>query len=634
MISAFRRALDTWYVKAFFLVMIVAFVIWGIGSDVLKLIGTSSWVVKVAGQTIEVPAFQAEFQRALSAATQQLPAGQEATPDLKRQVGDTAMRRIVGEAAMSGILRDMRLISPDAAIATAVRTMPAFKDPTGQFSKAQFDQILRSNGLTEQRFLQSVRIDLTQRQLLGAIAAGAIAPGIEAAPVYAAITEKRAADMVEFAFNRAPAVPPADDGTLRRFYDNRPDIYATPEFRLIKAAILSPKALANEIQVTDAELRAAYDRAKTSYITLEKRSVQVISATDEAKAQALLATWQGNADWVAMEAAAKTADASSVAMADAPREQFPDPELAKAVFAAAPDAVIGPVKGAFGWFVLKVTHVAPGSEKSFDSVKAELKDRLVAEKATDIIYPRANTLDNLLGNGTALDDLPGDLGLIAVTGTLDAEGKTADGETAPLPDPAELRTAIIAAAFQLRVGDPPHLTEVKTPSGPAYFAVVVEDVTPPGLKPFDAVKDRVAADWTFDQQRHAQEQAAAAMLGSIQGGRDFADAATIAGVIPHLTPLVSRGETAAGMPPELMRVLFGLKKGEPTMAETAEGFVVAIPAEIVVADPAADKAGFDKMRADLARNIAMDYATVFQEAVRQRANPRINQANYNQIVQP
>jgi hypothetical protein len=40
------------------------------------------------------------------------------------------------------------------------------------------------------------------------------------------------------------------------------------------------------------------------------------------------------------------------------------------------------------------------------------------------------------------------------------------------------------------------------------------------------------------------------------------------------------------------------------------------------------------MRADLARNIAQDYTTVFQEAARQRANPRINQANYDQIVQP
>ena len=42
----------------------------------------------------------------------------------------------------------------------------------------------------------------------------------------------------------------------------------------------------------------------------------------------------------------------------------------------------------------------------------------------------------------------------------------------------------------------------------------------------------------------------------------------------------------------------------------------------------------DKLRAELAQNIASDYAGVFQEAVRLRANPRINRANFDQIVQP
>ena len=638
MISAFRRALDTWYVKAFFMVMVASFIIWGIGSDVLRLIGTSNWVVKVAGQTIEVPAFQAEFQRALAAETQQLPQGQEATPALKKQVGDAALRRIVGEAAMGGVLRDMRLLSPPPTIAAAVREMSVFKDSSGQFSKALFDQVLRSNGLTEQRFLASVRTDLTQRQLFGAIAAGVEAPRIEAGPVYQAITEKRAADMVEFAFARAPAVPPADEATLRRFYDNHPDSYATPEYRRIKAVILSAKSLATEIPITEDDLRAAYDRAKASYITAEKRSAQIVSVADEAKARALYDTWRGAAagtdDWATIQAAAKTADGVALPLDDAARDAFPDPDLAAAVFAAPANTVTGPVKGGLGWYVMKVTRIAPGSEKSFDSVKAELKDRVLAEKATDIIYARANTLDNLLGNGTQLDDLPGDLGLIAVTGSLNAEGKTAEGEAAPLPDPPELRTALIAAAFQMRIGDPIRLTEAKTPSGPAYFAVAVETIDPPGIKPFEDVKDRAGADWTFDQQRRAQEQAATAMVTAIQGGRTFADAATIAGVVPHMSPTVARGDGSAGVPPELLRVLFGLKKDEPTMVETPTGFVVAIPAEIVELSPDGDKIAFEKMRLDLSRNIAQDYVTVFQEAVRQRANPRVNQANFDQIVQP
>jgi peptidyl-prolyl cis-trans isomerase D len=379
MITAFRRALETWYVKAFFLLMAVAFVIWGIGSsNVTSLLQSSPYVAKVAGQTIDIPTFQAEFQRSLSAATQRLPQGQEVTTAMRREVGDSVYQRLVSEAALQAMTRDMRLITPTDVLIGAVRAIPAFKDQTGQFSKPIFDQVLSANGLSEPRFMQSMRADLTERQIFGAIAAGVQAPKIEAAPVYQAVTEKRAADMVEFPFARAPTVPPADEATLRRWYDNHPDNYVTPEYRRIKAVILSPSALATEIPITDEELHAAYDRAKASYVIDEKRSAQVISVPDEAKAKALMATWQGNADWAAMQAAATAAGGTALPLDDAAKDAFPDPDLGTAVFAAPADTVTGPIKGAFGWFVVKVTKITPGSVKSFDSVKEELKTRVLA----------------------------------------------------------------------------------------------------------------------------------------------------------------------------------------------------------------------------------------------------------------
>ena len=128
--------------------------------------------------------------------------------------------------------------------------------------------------------------------------------------------------------------------------------------------------------------------------------------------------------------------------------------------------------------------------------------------------------------------------------------------------------------------------------------------------------------------------AATALMTAVQGGQSFADAATVAGVVPHMSPAITRGQTEAAIPPELARILFGLKKGEATMVETSQGFVVAIVAEVTDQNPDQDKAAFDKLRGDLSRNVAQDYATVFQDAVRLRANPRINQANVDQVVQP
>ena len=181
-----------------------------------------------------------------------------------------------------------------------------------------------------------------------------------------------------------------------------------------------------------------------------------------------------------MQAAAKADGAAAIAQDDATEVQFPDPDLAKAVFSTPAETVSEPVKGQLGWFVVKVTKIAGGATTTFDQAKDALRARILASKAADLIYDRANKLDQLLGNGTSLDNLPSDLGLIGVTGTLDAKGNTPAGGPAPIPGSAELKAAIIAAAFKARPGDQPQLTEVPTPStgGSAYYALTVEKRDP------------------------------------------------------------------------------------------------------------------------------------------------------------
>src|SRR5262249_35001939 len=156
-----------------------------------------------------------------------------------------------------------------------------------------------------------------------------------------------------------------------------------------------------------------------------------------------------------------------------------------------------PVKGGFGWHVVRVIKATPASVQSFDQVKDKLRETVLAAKAADLMYDRANKVDNTLGSGASLDEMPSDLGLVGVTGTLDAQGNTPEGPPAPIPGPAELKAALIKAAFDTQKGDPLRLIEVQTPStgGSAYYALSVEDITPPAVKPFDDVKQQVVADW-------------------------------------------------------------------------------------------------------------------------------------------
>jgi peptidyl-prolyl cis-trans isomerase D len=627
MISALRRMLDTWVARGFFMIMVAAFVIWGVG-DVVRLIGTSTWAAKVDGQTIEGAQLQEAYQRAMAQASRNLPAGQEPTQEERQTVARQALQQLIAQAALNQELQRLHIVTPDRAVQQTIFAMPAFHSANGQFDRQTFEAVLRTNGLNEPRFLDMMRGDLSQRQLIDAIGAGAATPDVMLRPLFESQFEKRSADMVEFPLAAAPTPPTPSPAELQRWYENHPDLYSTPEFRRIKAVVLSPQTLAKDIPITDADLQAAYDQRRAEYVKPDKRSAEVISVPDEAKAKALAATWQGGADWDAMQKAAQDAGGSAIQQDDATEREFPDPALGQAVFAAVPDTVSAPAKGGLSWFVVRVTKITPGINHSFDEVKDSLRAQVLASKAADVMYDRANKVDNVLGSGATLDEMPSDLGLVGVAGTLDTEGNTADGTPAPIPGPAELKAAIIKAAFQSQKGDPPQLVEVPTPStgGSAYYALSVEDVLPPSVKPFDAVKDQVTADWTRDAERHSQEQAAAKLLTAVKGGQSLADAAAVAGVTVRRTPLVTRGATDEGVPPQLAQVLFGMKQGEPTMVETNDGFIVAVLAEIVDTDPKADPTGYGQVRSVVARSISNDLATVFADALRARAQPQINQS--------
>ncbi len=633
MITAFRRYLETWPVRLLFGVMVIAFVIWGVG-DVVRVIGTKTWLAKVGGKTIDPQQFQPTFQRELAQAQQRLPAGQDMTPAGRREVADRALQQMVSQVAMTNEEARLRVAVPDAAVRQAVFSMPAFHDKSGQFDRAMLDAVLRANNINEGEFLSMVRGDLARGQVLDAVTAGAKPPDTLVRAVFDFETERRSAAMVELPIAAAPAPPAPSEAELHRWYANHPEAFRIPEFRRIRAVVLSPETIAKGLEASDSELRAWYDAHRTQFVQPARRSIEVAIAPDQTKAAALAAQWRGGADWASVQKAAEAAGGSAVALDAATEQQIPDAALAKAAFAAAPDQVSGPMQAALGWAVLRVSSAQPAQEQSFEQAKDTVRQQMLAEKASAMLYDRANKVDDVLGTGVGLDKLPPNLGLAGVAGTLDAQGETQAGTPAPIPGSPELRKALIAAAFSHPPGPPSELTEVQTPGGgSAFYAVEVEHVIPPSVKPFEAVKDQVRDGWVADAQAKTQEKAAAAMLSAVRGGETLADAAAKAGGTVRTTPLVTRDATSEGMPAQLQRVLFGLKPGEPAMVQTPLAFIVAVPAKIETPDPKTDPARYEAVRDVLTRSTAADLAQGFTDALRARAEPQINRSVFDSFVQ-
>jgi peptidyl-prolyl cis-trans isomerase D len=633
MLATFRRGLNTWPARLFFLLLAGAFVLWGVGDWARNFARGGGAPVSVAGRNIDMPELQEEYRRALAQASR--ATGQaDPSAELRRAVAIQTVGQLVTQAALDGEARDLRLAVPDVALREAVYAMPAFHTKDGKFDRATMDAVLRNNGMSEQHFLDLLRRDLMQQQLLQAVAAGAAASGTMAHEVFAFQHEQRIADAVDVPLATAPEPPAPTQKQLERWWANHPDRYSTPGYRKIKAIVLAPDTVAKDVQVSEDDLKAEWEQHKGEFNTPERRSVDVLLAPDEAKAEALAKAWRAGADWAAIQAEAAKVGATPVELTDAAQREFPAPELGAAVFAAPEGTVPAPVKSALGWHVLKVTKITPGHAQTFEQARDALHARVVADKAADLIYDRANRLDNLLSAGSTLETLPGDVGVAAVSGTLDAQGMTPAGTPAPIPGPAVLRTALVKAAFEAKQGDPPKL--IQAPNAPdgaqSFFAVTVDAVEPPKPRPFADVAAEVRKDWTLDARRHEQEVVAAGILTAVKDGKTLAEAA---GKLPvHRLPPASRAGASEGVPPQLVAPLFALKKGEPTMVETPEGFIVAVLTAIEEPDPGKDPIGFGEVRDALARAVSGDMQQIYASAVRDRAAPRIDPHVVDSLATP
>src|SRR5690606_25368054 len=123
-----------------------------------------------------------------------------------------------------------------------------------------------------------------------------------------------------------------------------------------------------------------------------------VTVQDQAKAEAIAAKWREGADLAAIETAATEAGGSLFRI-EGDRDAVPVPELAEAAFAAAPEVVTGPLRSSLGWHVLRVATVTPGTSRSLDEVRDELRAELKYERGGDRMFDAANKMEDQLAGG-------------------------------------------------------------------------------------------------------------------------------------------------------------------------------------------------------------------------------------------
>lgn len=620
-----RQLKGSWIARIFSVLMMLAFIGWGASSALPMLAGSTTAVVHIAGKAVDVSLVQAEYQNEYNQASH---SGQ---PDLatRQQIAQTALGTILRQQAVSMEEAKLGVVAPDSALRAQIDAIPAFQT-NGTFDQNKFAAVLQQNSLSPDRFLTLEQDKLKNAQMLPALVAGAAAPQALVDQVFSFITQSRTAETVVVPVNgQAPPAAPSD-AVLQRYWKNHPASFTSAEYRTVKIVVLSPQVLAPKEPVSDQQLNDLYAQTSATQSVAASRSVEVITTQDQAAAAELKLLWQAGADWTRMQAAAAKDHGSAVQLDHAQANQIPSASLSAAVFAATPGSVVGPVQGDIGYYVFEVTNAVAAGAPPLAQLAPQLKAQIQLQEAQAQVAKDVDNVQDALAGQTPLDQLPGNLDLAAVEGTLDANGNTQDGSAAPIPGGEKLRDAIVKAIFAAHMGDPAQLTT--GPDG-GYFAFTLDSINPPALEPYDQMKSQVLAAWTQDELTREAEAKAASILAEVNGGRTLDQAASGMGYQVTMTAPMTRTAPANGITPQMVPVLFSLKPGQATMLQTSSGFVVATLAKIEQPKPADDPQNEASITQSLTKSLQDDVAESFLNGLQARDNVRVDPKLFAQIYQ-
>jgi len=146
----------------------------------------------------------------------------------------------------------------------------------------------------------------------------------------------------------------------------------------VLAAKLTRKIQSSAAPVTAAEIQSYYERNKAQFAVPERRDVELILTRNLAQANAAKAAVNGGMSWAAAAKKYST-DAASKATGGILRGVSAgqqDRAFDQASFTAKKGVIVGPVKGQFGYYVVRVTNIAPASLTSLATARAQIQSLL------------------------------------------------------------------------------------------------------------------------------------------------------------------------------------------------------------------------------------------------------------------
>jgi peptidyl-prolyl cis-trans isomerase D len=515
MLQAMRSGAKSPIMKFFLLFLAGGFALWGIGDGSTGLIGGSDKAISAGDQSVSPREVAIEFDRTRRTYLPNTTTAEAMQGGLLNDVIGTMSREVLFRAENE----DLGLTVTRAMQRDAIANEASFQDEFGQFSEGRFLQALAGAGFTEQEYLNRVDGVLQRQQLMTAISQGLRYDSALANVVAAHEMEKRTVKLSSFPV-RPESIATPDDATIDSFFQENKPSYDAPQLRSAKIGSLSAAIIAEEITISDNEIRAAFDDRLDEFSTPETRSIRQMVFDDAATANAALDRLNNGEGFAAVAASMlewTDADTNLGTVTEASL----DGALVGPAFAAEAGAVVGPVQTAFGFHLLSIDTITAGGVTQLDDVREQIISTLSGEQAINLLYDRVNMLEDALGSGATIEEaIKKAGGRLDIATDIDRQGQTIDG----MPAAGQVGELLQDGAILELIWDSElnEVSVIQEGSDDMFFVVNVSTETEPRERRLDEVRAQVISDYKRFEAVKSARAAAEAVAASADGDQDTA----------------------------------------------------------------------------------------------------------------
>jgi peptidyl-prolyl cis-trans isomerase D len=616
MLEAIRNRAQGWIAKIILGFIALTFAVWGV-NWYFEGGGQAAPAVSINGEVVS----QQEFLDALRQQQEQL--GREAAndPALRQRVLD----QLVNTRLLTGAALQAGMQITDAQVSAFLLELEPFQE-NGKFSQQRLDAWLRSRGWSAAYFDRMVRQDLLLRQIQSAYGEGSVVLMAVAARLGKLLAEEREVQERIFDVNQYLAGIQIDARAVEAEYNTHRQDYTTPAQVRVQYLMLSPDVLATKVQIDEAAARQYYEanaarfqepeQRRASHILIRADAGMQPQARQAARASAekLLKEVQANPGRFEALARARSQDPVSAQrggdLGTFSRDMMVKP-FADAVFSMNPGEIRGLVESEFGYHIIRLDGIVPGSKLGFEVVKDQIVEELRQQEAQRRFAEAADRFGNLVyEQPDSLEPAAKELRLpLQVSGWVSRK----EAEPRVLAHPRLLDALFAEEALVKK-----HNTEAIEVAPNVLIAARVLEHRPEGLRPLQEVAGEIRLKLAA---KAAREQAIAAGERALK--------AALAGEPPAgmSAPMTVSRMQPLNLPPEAIKAIFKARTDRlPTYVglESREGYRLYRIVSVTEGAMAQEQVGM--IRRDLQRLTAQEELRALLEALRAKAKLDVNKA--------